>query len=244
MVIIFLIIVMMIIIVSSDIFEIEKFVGTYYDSTKFQQTTPVVGNIVPTSDENKTERIYINDAPSNDLHEQKMKVIEGQDISKDKQYTDVVYIKRDEVNYASAFTTELSPVSRQFFSDNNIEEILDKIRKSVYTYTEENFGKAIDVGKQDRKELIRIMEGKMTIAQQYLPTVITNEGITKQVKYLNNEVVDYLTPRISGAALSYVRYIRDISNPYELIDNPLYGKLSQKEMSYNSYYNNNNELTT
>ena len=47
-----------------------------------------------------------------------------------------------------------------------------------------------------------------------------NTNIPKQINQLNNIVADELSPRILSNIKQYVKYLKDISEPYKVIDRP------------------------
>ena len=43
-------------------------------------------------------------------------------------------------------------------------------------------------------------------------------GVPEQVQELNNIVIEYLIPQVISQVEQYIAYLRDISNPYVIMD--------------------------
>lgn len=143
---------------------------------------------------------------------------------------------RDEYNYNNSYHIERTPLSDAFFADENVEVLRDALRKSVYLYIERETGLKIDIGAdtQEKKELISVMKSILHYYRQHMED---NGDLKSRIKFLDKECIDHLTPKIAGKAISYLRYLRDIDRPYNLIDVPIDTKLTKRTIQLNSYYN-------
>ena len=100
-----------------------------------------------------------------------------------------------------------------FFSNNNIERIQTKIKKEINDRTNGKY--VVDVD-QDVEDLLIIMGHIITQHGQFLPT-----KIVKQVKTLNNKVVDYVTPDMINEISQNYGYQQDINKPLQPMMRPM-----------------------
>jgi len=96
---------------------------------------------------------------------------------------------------------EHSPLSIKFFSDENVENIQNLIRYTVYMKTD----KKHNVSRQSDLDLKVVMR---SIYLQHSPNLKTY--IDKQVYYLNKLVVDWSYPKIINEVDQYIGYINSI----------------------------------
>lgn len=152
------------------------------------------------------------------------------------EYASVRGFKRDNNIYENACHIQSTPLSDAFFTDKNIDLLLDTLRKSVYSYAERKVGKGIDIGpkSQDRQELISVMR---TVLAYYRQKVEDEGPLRDRLIFLNREVIDHLTPKIHGKVISHLRYLRDFDEPIDPMPIPVDSKFTQKEMRLDSYYN-------
>ena len=100
---------------------------------------------------------------------------------------------------------EQNPVNKLFFSSENMQRIQKKIKISVYEKSNGKFKLEED---QDESDLIIVMRTVYFDRCKNLP-----DNPVRQVKKLNQQVVDYLIPDLITNIRQYYGYIRDISTP-------------------------------
>ena len=100
---------------------------------------------------------------------------------------------------------EQNTVNKLFFSGENIQRIQKKIKVAVY---EKSGGKFKMDEDQDESDLIIVMRAVYFDRCKNLP-----DNPVRQVKKLNQQVVDYLLPDMLTNIRQYYGYIRDISSP-------------------------------
>jgi hypothetical protein len=98
-----------------------------------------------------------------------------------------------------------------FFSPQNIKIIQNALRYEVWRRTSSKHL----IGEQSETELGIIMRA---IYLQYGKNLPTN--VAEQVQELNNIVIETLVPKIIIQIEQYMDYLRDISTPYRIMDNP------------------------
>ena len=105
-------------------------------------------------------------------------------------------------DYSEALTGNLehSPLSRSFFSKENIQIIQNGIRSGVFKATNKY------IGNQDYDELKSVMRSTFLQYSANRP-----DHIQEQIKALNNKVLAYCVPNIVGEIDGYLKYRRDIS---------------------------------
>ena len=106
---------------------------------------------------------------------------------------------------------EITPISKFFFSSQNIEAIDDTIRFKIYKMTD----KRID--SQINNELFVIMR---SIYLQYSKNIISKD-IIAEVKYLNSIVVENTIHKIKNEIEGYSSYISDINRPNRVMNRPV-----------------------
>tara|TARA_B100001175_G_scaffold123533_1_gene105196 strand:+ start:15440 stop:15832 length:393 start_codon:yes stop_codon:yes gene_type:complete len=102
-----------------------------------------------------------------------------------------------------------TPLSRAFFSRENIDGLQTNIRYNVWLSS----GKKHIIGKQNSSELVVIMR---SIFLQNSKNRDSN--ILYQVKDLNKIVLDYTVDKILTQVKQYISYKNDISNPRQIMD--------------------------
>ena len=154
------------------------------------------------------------------------------------KYIDVINYKRDNANFENTCHVEQTPLSKAFFASNNVDLLLSTLRKTVYLYCEQKIGKGIDIGEytQDRKELISVMR---TVLAYYRRTIKESDSLHENLKFLDRETLDHLTPKIAGKAIQQIRFLRDIDHPmtYNPIPIPIVTNFKQRELELKTYYN-------
>lgn len=107
---------------------------------------------------------------------------------------------------------ENSPLSRAFFSKQNIDMIQNGIRAGVYQMSNQQFV----IGNQSYDELKIIMRA---IYLQHSVNLATN--LSQQIQELNQMVLEYCVPRVFGEAKGYMKYLHDVSTLPVPISTPL-----------------------
>ena len=106
---------------------------------------------------------------------------------------------------------EITPISKFFFSSENIQAIDDTIRFKIYQKT----NKRID--SQINNELFVIIR---SIYLQYSKNISSND-IIAEVKYLNSIVVENTIHKIKNEIEGYSKYISDINTPNRVMNRPI-----------------------
>ena len=102
-----------------------------------------------------------------------------------------------------------TPLSRAFFSIQNIDALQTNIRYNVWLSS----GKKHVISKQNDSELVVIMRSV------FLQNSKNREAnILSQVKDLNKIVLDYTVKQVLTQVNQYINYKKDISNPIQIMD--------------------------
>ena len=104
-----------------------------------------------------------------------------------------------------------TPLSKVYFSEDNIDLIQDELKQAVYNKTDNKY--VID--RQSDTELLIVMRSIFLQNSNNLPYDIKN-----QIIQLNKLVLDYCIPNVVSGILSYNGYLRDIANPIMPMENP------------------------
>lgn len=128
-------------------------------------------------------------------------------------FADKIPIKETS-NYNSALRGMWNdtPLSILFFSKENIELLQTSIKKGVYEKSNQQYV----IGNQNEDELKIIMRSIFLQNAHNLPY-----DITKQIKELNTLVLKYAVKQIYEAAISYMKYKQDVSNPLIISSHPV-----------------------
>ena len=108
---------------------------------------------------------------------------------------------------------EDNELSRMFLSQENINRIQKKLKVVVYERSQGKFKLEED---QDESDLIVVMRYIYLDHCKNLPT-----QIIRQVKLLNDKVIEYIIPDLITNIKQYYGYIRDISQPITPIMRPM-----------------------
>jgi hypothetical protein len=121
----------------------------------------------------------------------------------------------DKTNYfnATKYTFQPSELSNTYFSKENINKVHNDIKKKVYDLSQQKY--VIDDQNMDVLKVIM-----RSIFLQYSKFQFDN--IKKQVDEMNVMVVDYSSNNIYGEIQGYLKYKKDASNMYTLMDRPVY----------------------
>lgn len=106
-----------------------------------------------------------------------------------------------------------TPLSRAFFSAQNIEILQNGIRKGVFDMSNGQYL----VSKQSDDVLKVIMRSTYLQFAKHHP----NQTITKQIEQLNNLVLDYTVRQVYGETQGYLKYINDVSTLAMPISRPV-----------------------
>jgi hypothetical protein len=104
-----------------------------------------------------------------------------------------------------------TPLSKVYFSEDNIDLIQDELKQAVYNKTDNKY--VID--RQSDTELLIVMRSIFLQNSNNLPYDIKN-----QIIQLNKLVLDYCIPNVVSGILSYNGYLKDIANPIMPMENP------------------------
>ena len=125
--------------------------------------------------------------------------------------------ERDNYNNRAKTMTEqileVNPVNDLFFSKSNVKRLQKRIKKEVFRLSK---GKIVLDAEQDESDLLIAMRAVYLEEGKNLPT-----KVVRQVKLLNNRVMDYIMPDLmSNIKLEY-GYLRDINEPLKPINRPI-----------------------
>jgi hypothetical protein len=121
----------------------------------------------------------------------------------------------DKTNYfnATKYTFQPSELSNTYFSKENINKVHNDIKKKVYDLSQQKY--VIDDQNMDVLKVIM-----RSIFLQYSKFQFDN--IKQQVDEMNVMVVEYSSNNIFGEIQGYLKYKKDASNMYTLMDRPVY----------------------
>jgi len=106
-----------------------------------------------------------------------------------------------------------TPVSIMFFSPENIARIQKKIKSSIYSLSEGKFRLDVDQNEQD---LIIVMRA---VFLQHAKNL--DKHIVRQVKALNQLLLNEMIPDIMTNIKQYYGYLKEINEPLKPIARPL-----------------------
>lgn len=104
-----------------------------------------------------------------------------------------------------------TPLSKKYFSKENINFLQNKIIEIVYKKSNNKY----KIGRQSDVQLEIIMR---SIYLSYSKNMDCN--IDEQIKVLNDKVLDYSCNSIMTEIVQYVGYLNDISTPIKTMDYP------------------------
>ena len=128
----------------------------------------------------------------------------GEKINAIPGFTPDVSVERDFQNDMLRGNWEKSPVSKMYFSGENVDRIQNQMRKEVF---ERSKPKGYVIDKQSIDDLKIIMRAIYLQYARNLPT-----DIVAQVEDLNQKVCDWSVPHILSAVDHYNFYLNDISH--------------------------------
>lgn len=133
--------------------------------------------------------------------------------------TPFLFIQSHQNNYGDMADVALkgiqsnSDLSKLFFSDDNMKRIQRNIKKEVYKRTNGQF--RLD-GDQDENDLFITMRATYMEHAKFL-----GNHIVRQVKQLNEKVIDDVLPGILVNIKQYHGYLKEINKPLDPIPLPL-----------------------
>lgn len=108
-----------------------------------------------------------------------------------------------------------TPLSRAFFSKENIQIIQNGIRAGVYKKSNGQY----NISQQSEENLKIIMRSTFLMYSANMPT-----KLTEQIDALNTIVLDYCVPRVYNETKSYMRYLYDASTLVVPMERPVLSK--------------------
>lgn len=108
---------------------------------------------------------------------------------------------------------DVDELSKMFFSDENTKRIQRLIRKEVFRRTKGEFRLDTD---QDESDILVAMRAVFFEEGRFLPN-----KIIRQVKHLNQRVIDLYVPDIITQIKQDYGYIKEINKPLEPIMRPI-----------------------
>ena len=126
------------------------------------------------------------------------------------EFSDKIPIKECSF-YTSALrgTWEETPLSFLFFSEDNIKSLQNSIKEGVYNLSNQQFV----IANQSCDELKIIMRSIYLQNSHNLPY-----DLKTQIKKLNELVLKYAVKQVYNAAVGYIKYKYDVSNPPTIIE--------------------------
>jgi hypothetical protein len=152
----------------------------------------------------------LDDTPSFDKYQSKKK---NKKNKKRKSEGEDYYCGGNSSMALRGMQMENTKVSRLFFSDENIERIQKKIKSTVANKTNGQFSMDED---QDEMDLLVAMRALYLDHGKHL-----DDHIVRQVKILNQQLIDEIMPGILSNVQQYYGYQRDINRPLQPIARPL-----------------------
>ncbi len=133
--------------------------------------------------------------------------------------TPFLFLQEHRKNYTNMAATALkgihtkSDLARIFFSDRNIKRLQKKIKKEVFKRTNGQFRLEVD---QEQRDLFIVMRSVYLEHARFLP------GQTvRQVKRLNEKVIDEIIPGMITEIRQYWGYLKEINKPITPIPLPM-----------------------
>jgi hypothetical protein len=106
-----------------------------------------------------------------------------------------------------------TPLSVMYFSGENIARLQKQLRRVIYNMSDNKFRLDED---QNEEDLLIAMRAVFLDNAKHLPT-----EIVRQVKELNAITIDYIAPDMLTNIKQQYNYLRDISQPLQMMDHPL-----------------------
>lgn len=120
-----------------------------------------------------------------------------------------------------------TPLSKAYFSRENLEIIQNGIRKGIY---DKSNGQYL-IGNQDCDALKIIMRGIYLQNASNLPY-----NITEQIENLNKMVLNYCIQQVYSELQGYTKYLYDASTLVVPIERPILSSLSDKQLELKPWF--------
>ncbi len=153
----------------------------------------------------------LNPTKFNLKHNGRENVINYNPYDKFKLY-DKIKVENKSTDYRNALQGSWCncPLSKNFFSKENIELIQNILKEKVYQYSK------YEIGHQNENALKMNMRNIYFEHSKNLP-----DNIEQQISELNEILTNKLVPKIISEATAYIKYKRDISTLSRPIDRPI-----------------------
>lgn len=122
-------------------------------------------------------------------------------------------IRSDNQETAVKGIVDETPLSKIFFSDENIDALQQTLRYRVWQRTQ------YKVDRQSLQELYIIMRSTLL---QHANLAVTGDKLLDEIRGLNALVLDYAVGEVSSNVQQYDQYIQDIHTLPQPFDRPLY----------------------
>lgn len=109
---------------------------------------------------------------------------------------------------------EFSELEKLFFSDDNVKRVQKLIKRDIYYRTKGQFKLDVDL---DQNELFLAMRAVYMEFARFM----TNEDIVREVKRLNQKVIDESVPGIITNIRQDYGYLQEINKPLSPIPRPI-----------------------
>jgi len=132
--------------------------------------------------------------------------------------TPFLFLQEHRKNYSNMASTALkgiqseSELSKLFFSDENFKRLQKKIKKEIFNRTNGQFRLEAD---QEQRDLFISMRAVYMEHARFLPG-----QIVRQVKRLNQKVVDDIVPGMITEIRQHYGYLKEINKPLTPIPRP------------------------
>jgi hypothetical protein len=170
-------------------------------------------NITINLDNNKNKINTLN-VPFNMDTFNNTKYNDGYDMTQNINNDNTVHYNGDNSSLAlRSVLMNNTSLSKLFFSKENVDRIQKKIKTSVITLSKGKFKMDVD---QDEIELNLAMRAVFLDHGKNLENYLV-----RQVKVLNQHVLDSIMPEIMTNIQQYYGYLKDISQPYTTLARPM-----------------------
>lgn len=116
-----------------------------------------------------------------------------------------------------------TPVSTEFFSDQNINRIQKKIKERIFELSHGKFKMGTDQNSQDLLIAMRAVYLDFNVGAMDAPT-----HVIRQVKMLNNNTLSYIIPDMMTNIKQQYKYLEEVNNPRKIMPRPLNVNKSQR----------------
>ena len=133
--------------------------------------------------------------------------------------TPFLFLQEHKKNYVNMAPTALkgiqsdSELSKLFFSDENFKRLQKMIKKEVFSRTRGEFRLDVD---QEQRDLFIVMRAVYMEHARFLPN-----AIIRQIKRLNQKVVDEIVPNLLTEIRQEYGYLKEINKPLTPIPRPM-----------------------